>query len=532
MRFYTSTQGRMAVALVTGVAVVLGGSHFLVASEPAQQSNVTATSAAAKVYLSTSTVPVRVSGVVTAADSAIIYAQTAGVITELPAREGARVTSGQLLARQATPVADAQVALAVAERELAVTQQAQSREVAAGQASQAEIRSYSAAEIATLRTAGNSNRTTEVSSSLLTAVEQGFLSSIEAVQYVNENRPLFSADGLDLYDEVVADLYGRIPNYFLGSVLKAESTSENIQRLIEETRNASAADSEKLVLLGTLATAQLSTLHQLFATGESDVFDRGSTSVTDSEQAEYLAQRRAVLTAEQSLLGVLAQFQQVTDEVLEDAVGQQTNVSVTAIDSELSALQARYAGLIATQSEGVARAGEGVAVAEQSLGSVRASFAGTVAKVLADVGEYVLPGTPLLRLVGTGARELEVSIPVSMLPSVQVGQEFRTNDQVVGFVARVSEVSEGGSGKAVIALTGETLPLIGISLSGDLMTSLDAVSAVPRSHVFFDTDGPYIRYEDGERSRVAVVYDVGTVLYVTVSQIKNTPLQAATSIAL
>ncbi len=532
MRFYTSTQVKMVVALVTGIAVVLGGSHFLAASEPAQQNDVIATSAVSKVYLSTSTVPVRVSGVVTAANSAIIYAQAAGVITELPAREGARITSGQLLARQATPVADAHVALATAERELMVTQQTQSREVAAGQASQAETRSYSAAEIATLRTVGNSNRTTEVSNSLLTAVEQGFLSSIEAVQFVNENRPLFSAEGLDLYDEVVADLYGRIPNYFLGPVLNAESTSENIQQLIKEMRNASAADSEKLVLLGTLATAQLSTLHQLFTTGESDVFDRGSTSVADSERAEYLTQRRSVLAAEQSLLGVLAQFQQVTDEVFEDGVGQQTNVSVTAIDSELAALQARYAALIATQSEGVARAGERVAVAEQSLGSVRAPFMGTVAKILADVGEYALPGTPLLRLVGTGARELEVSIPVSMLPSVQVGQEFRINDQAVGFVARVSEVSEGGSGKVIVALTGETLPIIGTSLFGDLMTTFDSVFAVPRSHVFFDTDGPYITYEEGGSSRVAVVYDTGAVLYVTVSQIKNAPLQAATSITL
>ncbi len=522
----------MTAALVTGIAVVLGGSHFLVASEPVQESVAATAGTKSSVYLSTSTVPMRVSGVVSAADSAIIYAQTAGVITELPAQEGTRVTPGQLLARQATPVADAHVALAAAERELAVTQQSQSIEVTAGQASQAEVRSYSAAEIAALRTAGNSNRTAEVSSSLLTAVEQGFLSAIEAVQYVNENRPLFSADGLDLYDEVVTDLYGRIPNYFLGPVLRAKSTSENMQLLIEETRNASVSDADKLVLLGTLAAAQLSTLHQLFTTGESDVFDRRSTSVTDSEQAEYLTQRRAVLAAEQSLLGVLAQFQQVTDEVLEDTVGQQTNVSVTAIDGELAALQARYAGLIAAQSEQVARAGEGVAVAEQSLGYARAPFAGTVAKVLADVGEYVLPGTPLLRLVGTGARELEVSIPVSVLPAVQTGQEFRVADQVVGFVARVSEVSEGGSGKAIITLTGETLPLIGASLSGDLMTPLDSVFAVPRSHVFFDTDGPYIKYEDGETSRVAVVYDTGAVLYLTVPRIKHIPLQAATSIAL
>jgi len=534
MRFYTSLQVKTGIAMVTGIAVVLGGSHFLSANEPTMEHGVVSTSASAAplIYLSTSTVPVRVSGVVTAADSAVIYAKTAGVITALPAKEGAVVTEGQLIMKQATPIADARVVLATAERELAATQQMQNTEVAAGKATRAEVYSYSATEIASLRTIGNNSRTDEVSRALTVAIEQGLLTAISAVQYVDQNRSLFDAEGMKLYDQVVTNIYGSIPNYFSNSIMRGRLVSENLQELLQIVRNTPEATLDTLVVLGTLTTAQLHTLQQLFATGESDVFDRQSTYVTEGIRTQYLTERQSVLAVEQSLLTTMATFKQVTDGIYEDTVGQKTNVAITLIDTELALLQARYAKIISIQAEKVSRAGEGVAIAEQSLGYISAPFAGTVATVLAAVGEYVFPGTPLFHLVGSGARELKVTIPVAIVTSVQVGQEFRIDNQVVGKVIRVSQVSEGGSGMVIIALSGELSTLVGTSLSGDLVTTLEGVFAVPRAQVFFDMDGPYIIYEDGEESRVTIVYDTGVLFFVTVQHEKYVPLRAATSISL
>lgn len=483
------------------------------------------------IYLSTSTIPVRVSGVVKAAKSTVVYAETAGVVTNLLAREGSMVTKGEVLVVQATPVLDARLALVSAERELGILQQSLAVEMYSKQSGQAAYRAYLANEIASLRVVGNDSRIQEGVDALLTALKQSIVTITSSVNYVNNNRPLFTAEGLRLYDEVVRDLYGRVPDYFQGGIVTLGNESVSLQKMLEEV--TSSKDPVTIKTLSLLMNGQLTALTKLFATGENDVFDRDSAAAVESVQAEYLTERTAVLAAAQSLQTTSATFAQVVDGVLEDDVTQQINVQVTDLDRELALTQASYAKTIATQVDVVAVAGEGVVAAERGLGSPKAPFAGVISRVFVNEGQYVMPGTPLLTLVGDGAREIEVAVPTYLSSGVKKGQVCTVDGKVVGFVDRFSSVSESGSGTVIITLLSEVVPAVGSSLVGNIaVDSTGIVYAVPRSHVHFDGAGAYVTYDDKTTSRVEIVYDTGRVFYVSVHEAKLLPLVAAVSVTL
>jgi hypothetical protein len=146
-----------------------------------------------------------------------------------------------------------------------------------------------------------------------------------------------------------------------------------------------------------------------------------------------------------------------------------------------------------------------------------------VGKVLVDVGQYVQPGNPLLTLTGTGGRELEVSVPNNLLAGLAIGQSFLIDGKMVGSIDRIAGVGEGGSVKVVIALTSDTNWLVGSSVIGYLEANTgELVYALPRSHIFFDSNGPYITYEDDESVPVEILYDAGEQIFLRVPN--NNPI--------
>ncbi|MEY3783698.1 MAG: hypothetical protein RLZZ230_20 [Candidatus Parcubacteria bacterium] len=528
----TSKRGKLLITVALGIIVSVSAfSVFTNEVEVAMGQDVEK-QLTNKIYLSTSTLPVLVSGVVEAADSATIYAETAGVITVLPLREGALVTTGQVLSRQATPVANAHVQLAQAELGLVKLQQAQSVELNNLSAKQATVRTYSAQEIATLRTVSNDKRVTEAKAALLKTIEQNLLTTVTAIDYVNNNRPLFSATGLRVYDSVVKDLYGTSPKYFIGGVQHTITNSADILPLLTELKNNPSASVTEVQTLAALTAQQLNAVSYLFTTAESDVFDRGSSFMTPALQTEYLNQRTAVLAAAQIMQVNQATTEQVIDRTLEEAVAQNTTVSVTDLDEQLAATQNQYAVKIANQSELVSGAAIAVAAAEQSLGVVTSPFSGIVSKVYAHVGEYVTPGTPLFTLVGTGARELRVSVPAYLLPSVSIGQSFSVDGEAQGFVNRFSAVSEGGSGEVIITLTSDADMTVGASVIGYLELVCDKnIYQVPRTYIHFTNNGPQLVYASGVKSAVEIIYDSGAELYIQVVDFKSESLKSVTSIS-
>jgi multidrug resistance efflux pump len=530
MEIITRKHASLAVATFAGVIVSFGGLNFVM-NNNSEAATTAAQAEKSAVYLSTSTIPVRVSGMVKAAKSTVVYAETAGVVTSLPVREGAKVEAGEVLAIQAMPVVDARLALAEAERGLSGLEHSLNTEMRDGQVVQAAYRAYSASEIASLRAVGNDSRIQEGSDALITSLQQSILAITSSANYVNNNRSIFTTEGLRVYDEVVRELYGRVPNYFQGGVVTAGVKATDLQAMLKEASVIN--DPATLRTLSLLVNGQLTALTKLFTTGEADVFDRGSAFATESNQAEYLTERSAVLSAAQALQTTSAAFAQAVDGVLEDGVAQQTSVNVTDIDRELALTQAFYAEAIAAQASAVAQAGVGVVAAELSLGRPKAAFSGTISRVFVDEGQYVMPGTPLLTLIGEGAREIEVTVPAYLLSGVKVGQVFKVEGKTIGFVDRFSTVGEGGSGTVIVALSGEGLPAVGTSLIGDIAIEIiDDVYVVPRSHIHFDADGAYLVYEDETVSRVEVVYDTGREFHVEVSEVKSLPLQAAVSISL
>lgn len=466
------------------------------------------------VYLATSTLPLRVSGMVEAADKAVIYAQTAGVVTALPVREGGVVAQGQLLVLQATPVADAERALAEASGVLTALEQEQVRAVRTTEAAQAGVRAYTAREVAALRAANNDARLQEAAAALFTTLEANVLTLTEAADFVNTNRGLFGADEREAYDTAVATLYGGVPNYLRGSAAVPRGVGGGLDSALDTLRGEEPLD---VLVLGQVSGEVEEVLMMLynavFVPAEEQVLDP-VLRVDDDTRAAFDAQRAALIAARDSFNTARAAFNTQADARVLDATTQDSTVVVTKIDEDIATAYATQALRIEAQSKEVVEAQEALAAATQGLGRTVAPFAGSVAKVRVEEGEYVAPGTPLLELVGTGAREVTVSVPAFAVRGIAPGTPvYARTGSVLGTVERVGSVQTGGSVAVVVAL-GPEAGAIGTSIVGTLAVSHGELYALPRSMVHFDADGGYVVYDDGAVSRAAIRYDDGATLYV------------------
>jgi membrane fusion protein, multidrug efflux system len=94
-----------------------------------------------------------------------------------------------------------------------------------------------------------------------------------------------------------------------------------------------------------------------------------------------------------------------------------------------------------TNSVQVAQANYQAAVAQSAIteraladATIRAPFAGIIAKRAVNIGEKVAPDAPIAHVVDLARMELEAQVPVSDIPNVKVGQEL--SFKVDGFDAR------------------------------------------------------------------------------------------------
>jgi len=504
----------MLGVVLAGVLVFLtsrGVEHTVAVSE--REGGGAEQDARAPTYLATSTLPLRVSGMVEAADQAIVYAQTAGVVTALPVREGGVVTQGQVLAVQATPVADAERALAEASGVLTALEQEQARAARTTEAAQAGVRAYTAREVAALRAANNEARLQETGTALFTALEANVLTLTEAADFVNTHRGLFGTDEREAYDAAVATLYGGVPNYLRGSAAVPRAVGGGLDSALDTLRGEEPLD---VLLLGQVAGVVeevLMTLYDaVFVPAEEQVLDP-VLRVDDDIRAAFDAQRVALITARDSLNAARAAFNTQADARVLDAATQDSTVVVTELDEEIATQYAAQALRIEVQSREVVAAREALAAAVQGLGRTVAPFMGSVSKVLVEEGEYVTPGTPLLELVGSGAHEVTVSVPAFAAIGLAPGAQFRASTgRVLGTVERVGSVQTGGSIAVVIALRPEA-GAVGSSIVGTLAVAYKELYVLSRSMVHFDADGAYVVYDDGTVSRATVRYDDGATLY-------------------
>lgn len=471
--------------------------------------------------LATSTLPVTVSGVVEPTTSIQVYAQTAGVIAHMPVTEGSTVRQSSLLFQQRTPVASARTALTDTEAALTSAQQTSNRVSAKTQAAQAIVRAYSAAEVAELRVLGNDHRVQESSEALITALELSITDALSVIDYMNNNRPLFSSEGLRAYDQVVSELYGTIPDYFSNGLRRGNTAEQDLiagVRTLTTDEHSSPADVHFVALL---FLEQLRKLSAIFPEAEYDVFDRQQPVPTSTET--YLETRQTVVRARTNLEEAASRLQRAFDNARQDAEEQHTSVAVTDIDRNAANAQAELAHEIANRAEAVAAASQEFARAEQSLGVVTAPFAGEVSKVLVDTGTYVTAGQPVLSLIGTDGREVSVTIPAAFTEALEIGQTFFVDGVPAGQVDRIHPVAIGGSTTVIILLTDGYQ--IGQSIKGTLpLPAQNGMFTVLRDFVHFDNDGPYVQYQNGLDSDVEVLYDTGNKLFVRVHEVHDTPI--------
>lgn len=518
-----SRTGSVRIFLVVVIAV--GLAWYFVGNSVSEIVQVVEEEKLEDYFLSTSTLPVFVSGVIESTDRAIIYAQTAGTVEKLLVSEGTVVPADSLLLKQSTPAQNANTQLLAEQVELTRLQQAVGIETTSNFSNQAVVRAYDAKEISTIRKASNDNRLKEAKSDLLTTLDTNLLTAINAINFTNTHRSIYSAEGLRLYEQLVVDLYGQAPNYFQGGIMNNKKSPDDLVAVLNHLKKDEGVSVIDVQNLAVLVQTQLENLSYLFSTAEADIFDRKSTVVIDELRNEYLTLRTDILKSLKSSQVSEQNLQSTIDNILTDSLGKNTNIKLTEFDKKSAANQATLAKLIAEQAVSVAQAGRGVAVAQQALGSLKSPFAGVVDKVQVKAGEYVLPGTPLLSLAGTGGYELTVNVPVVLLSQIAVGQPFVQKGETIGYVDRFSPIVQGGSAAVIISLLDNPALFAGSSLAGEIIgVARDDIYAIKRSYVHFDNQGAYVLYQDNSLSRVNIIYDTGQLLFVGVARVDSKPL--------
>lgn len=473
------------------------------------------------VFPATTTLPIRVSGVVTASERAVISARVAGPIERFLVAEGDAVVAGEVLVQQSDPVSEAELALREAERSLIMTQQ--SAAVAAAQAAteRSDVIVGTAEEIASIEAVRADARVQEAVTNTLNADEAALTTLLAALQFVNTNRLLFDSAALDEYERTVNDLYGTMPGHFSSGARRRVTDHEDIRHLIGELRREESPSVTTVSNLHTLLDIELRTLVSVFEGAEADVFDRDRTETTDLSYQGYFDQRSALISARANSLVVEARLRDAIDAARANEVDQAQAVSLSAIEYAAATEQAAFAAAIAEAAVKGADASRSVSLAHQSLTSVAAPFSGVVVERYREAGEYATPGTPLLSVSGTEGRELTVNLQSPFAAALRVGQTLERDGQIIGVVERFGVIDEGGGVPVIIAITDPEVR-IGETVVGEVkLTNVSDVIGVPRSHLGFAGGGPIVQRADGEMVTVSIIYDAGEIVYVEADALQD-----------
>lgn len=484
------------------------------------------------VTLETAALPLKVSGIVKASDRAIVSAKTSGVVTDLYFKEGSYVAAGQVLARQHTPVLDAQIALRNAETSLTSVEQAAAVDRAEAASNKAIVVSLSAKEMADLSAVSSDHRVSEATAGLIVTTQSSVNVLLEALQFVDTNRGLFRGEDLKNYNELVNKIYGSMPKHFQGGVMYSVESSEDVLDLLNTLKEQDTVDTLTALNLGVLIDADLQALGDIFSGAEADVLDESRVATDSSTYEQYFAYRTAIVEALGGLTTSVATVQGAADSALSNATTQERTVAVSDIDAESAVSQATFSEAIAQSAKEVRVLATDVAIAEQQLGVVTSPFAGVVVKRFKEQGEYAVPGEPLLQLSGTGGAEVAVSVPVEFVALLESGQEFVVNGNTVGVVDRYSSVSEGNSVIVVLALS-EQVVNMGQSITGEIMLEpKENIYQLSRSYIHFSSNGAYVLDEQGKEYEIDIIYDAGDIVYLKVSSLPDVALKPAYSIFL
>lgn len=509
---------KLTISFVTIVVIILGY-VLLQTKTPSELDTINIVQDKTAFYeLKTASGTVHVAGVVTSADSAVVSAKTNGVLQSLLVTEGTIVSDNQKVAIQDTPVANAQLAYKSALENQMIAEQLAMVDNRIYTAEKASVTARTTEEIALITTEAVKTQLQAETGSVRTAIESSLTTMLDTLSFVHENPELFSDSRRKQFSEIVNDLYGSIPNHFSSGINYGEDiTTTDTREVLEQMRDfdidsLSVIDTENL---GVIVMGQLRALVTLYTTAEEDVLDRDKIVQGGGEYTTYFTNRANILGSLSALEIAQKTLQSKIDILSQTSVANKQSVSITDIDKTLAERQANFSEGIALAAEKAARAATNLATAEVSLGTVYAPFSGVVSTVFVETGEYIAAGQPLFTLHGNKARELIVSVPVNVGTQLKTGTSFYTDGEISGTVDRFNPVQQGHSIEVFISLSDTSLP-VGSSLQGELsFDTTDGIFLVPREYVFFNSDGPYVQTETGERYLLQIVLDNGATLLIS-----------------
>lgn len=459
---------------------------------------------------------IAVSGMVEARSAITVRAQSAGVVTHIDAREGSVVTRGAQLLTSDVPLFASRALLQDAQNGLALLGQDAERIAQEGVRDQARISSESASTSVGL-VAESTQTSRESGDSLLATQLYGSLTGLVAtLDFIDANESYFPGTSLKEFRRTIDALYGSSQSYLSGGVQYAFHSHTDILAYLEETTHGTSyPEGETLVVIAELLDRELDATRTVLIDGERDFLDAKTVSRTSALYSEYLAQRASIVEAQATLRAQLAAARGAHVGGDLQSLDAATNALLGVSGYSTASQMADMARAVGVQTGVVGNAALGVLGAEEALGAPRAPFSGTVGKVFVDEGAYVLPGEPLMTLVGDGARELTVQVSSDMLPYLAVGNAFRVGDKTVGYVDRFTPMVVDGTVTVFIGLTEGTY-ISGTTLRGEIVTTTGDTGALalPRSYVHFDNVGASVRTESDAFVRVEILYDTGKVLVV------------------
>ncbi len=192
-----------------------------------------------------------------------------------------------------------------------------------------------------------------------------------------------------------------------------------------------------------------------------------------------------------------------------EALLRQKFISQNAFDTTLSVHDAAAATVRSAEAQ--------LRIAQKAMSdaTVRAPFAGIIARKIANTGEKVGIDSPLFALVDLGLMEIEAPAPASEIPAMKVGQPVRFrvdgfgNRQFEGHLERINPQAEQNSRAITIYITVPNKDGAlrgGMFAKGDVQVDRTAASTVIPANAVRDEAGQTFVYtiEDGKIARRAV----------------------------
>jgi multidrug efflux pump subunit AcrA (membrane-fusion protein) len=474
-----------------------------------------------------------VSGVITASDSVTVRARTGGTVMKKLVYEGSVVKKGDVLLTQDIPLLQERMALQQAQNDMGGLMQDAALIGRTAEQESAFVM-HNAASTSVALTENNITTQTESATALLTTQIYGSVTSlVAALDFIDANKSRFSSKDLSAFRQTVDALYGSNRAYLSGSVQYSFHSHADILDFLDAlTEKDMYPDATALVNIGELIDAELTATKLVFVSGERDFLDAKIIPQSDPRYSAYLTYRGSVIEAQANLRMLIGTVRTAQTGGALGTHGVLTENTLRTIGYTTATQIRENAVQMATQSDVVSSAALGILSGEGELGQPKAPFDGVVDTVFVHEGDFISPGTPLFTLVGSGARELHVSVPNTMLPYLKVGAPVTTAGNVVGYVDRFSSVATGGNIPVVIQLT-DSEGTVGETFRGEIQCELPTESAfaVPHAFLFFDTHGAFVRTESGAEVRITIIHDTGKIFVVKPEQTITEKIRKAVGVA-